>query len=116
VNAETALQREIMLALSEAGCTVWRNNTGAAHNGRVIHKSGSTVTLADSRMITYGLCVGSADLIGIRPDGRFIAIEVKTPKGRVTSEQERFIFHIQLMGGIAGVARSVDDALTLIRG
>lgn len=116
MNRETALQREIMLALSDAGCTIWRSNTGTAHAGRVIHRSGSTITLADARMITFGLCVGSADLIGITNTGRFIAIEVKTGKRGTTPEQDRFLFHIQLMGGIAGVARSVDDALALVRG
>jgi len=113
---EAALQREIMLAMSESGCTVWRNNTGQAWQGTRIHNAGGTVTLANARPITFGLCVGSSDLIGIAPDGRIIALEVKTKTGRVTPEQQQFIEHIKLMGGIAGVVRSVDDALKLLRG
>jgi hypothetical protein len=114
MKQEALLQRQVMLALSDAGCTVWRNNTGTAYQGRVIHSSGSTVTLADSRVITFGLCVGSADLIGITGEGRFIALEIKTKTGRVSPDQARFIEHVKLMGGIAGVVRSVDDALKLI--
>lgn len=114
---EPDLMRAIMVAMSENGCTAFRNNTGNGYQGKVIHRSGKQVTLADSRMITFGLCVGSADIIGIRhSDGRFIAIEVKTGKGKTTTEQDRFIFHVQHCGGIAGVARNVDEAVNLIRG
>jgi len=115
VNKETALQRSIMVALSEAGCTVWRSNTGQAYAGRVVHSSAGVVTLANASPITFGMCVGASDIIGIMPDGRFLAVEVKTAKGRTTAEQERFLFHVQLMGGVAGVARSVDDALKIIQ-
>lgn len=82
--------------------------------GRQIHKAGDQVTLTNARMMTFGLCVGSSDIIGIAPDGRFLAIEVKTPKGRPTTEQLRFIEAVKAAGGIAGIARSVEDALELI--
>ena len=69
-----------MLALSENGCTVWRNETAGAWMGKQIHREGDQVTLTNARMMTFGLCVGSSDIIGISPDGRFLAIEVKTQK------------------------------------
>lgn len=113
---EADLMRAIMIAVSEHGCTVWRNNTGTAYQGRTIHKSDGQVTLADSRPITFGLCVGSADIIGIRhSDGRFIAIEVKTGKGRATPEQQRFIEHVRKAGGLAGIARTIDEAIRLVQ-
>lgn len=115
MNAETAIQRHIMLALSDAGCIVWRNNTGQGYAGRVIHSSAGTVTLADSRVIVFGLCKGSADLIGIAPGGRFLAVEVKTTKGKPTTDQQRFIDAIRAAGGIAGIARSSQDALDLLK-
>ena len=116
MRSESNLMKSIMVALSENGCTVWRNNTGQAYQGRVIHRSGSQVTLADSRTIVFGLCVGSADIIGIRhSDGKFLAVEVKAPTGKTTKEQERFIFNVQRVGGIAGVARSVDEALRIVQ-
>lgn len=116
MNPETKLMNLILIALSEAGCTVWRVETAGAWVGRQIHKDGSTVTLANARMFTTGLCVGGADIIGIhQATGRFIAVEVKTPKGRVSPEQQTFINAVRAAGGIAGIARSVEDALELIR-
>jgi hypothetical protein len=115
VNTETRLMHQIMLALSEAGCTVWRNNTGQAWHGKVIHKAGQQVTLSDAWMQPYGICVGSSDLIGIATDGRFLAIEVKTATGRVTKEQQTFIDAVCRAGGRAGIARSVNEALEIAR-
>lgn len=115
MNTETRIQNLILVALSEAGCTVWRNETARAWVGKQIHRSGDQVTLTNARMIAFGLCVGSSDIIGIAPDGRFLAVEVKTPKGRPTKEQLRFIEAVRNAGGIAGIARSPQEALDLIR-
>lgn len=120
MNAETRLQQEIMLALSQAGCVVWRNNTGQAWLGKVIHQAGKQVTITDAHKMPFGLCVGSSDLICIAPDGRFMGVEVKLPKrpgkqaGRVSKEQSAFIEGVRAAGGIAGIARSVQDAIDLI--
>ena len=116
MNPETKIQRLIMMALSDSGCTVWRNETGQFWTGRIVHKDpGGNVTLGNARPIPCGLCVGSADLIGITDDGRFLAVEVKTATGRISKEQKTFIDHVNLMGGVAGVARSVEDALEIIK-
>jgi hypothetical protein len=117
MNAETALQHRIMLALSEAGCIMWRNNTGQAWNGRLLLQQPGSVTLANALPIKYGLCVGSSDLIGIhRATGRFVAVEIKTPKGRASTEQQRFINAVLTAGGIAGIVRSPAEALALLPG
>ncbi len=100
---ESDIQRLIMLALSEAGCLIWRNNTGVLKNAAGIP-------------IKFGLCVGSSDLIGLTPAGRFLAVEIKTSKGRATPEQLRFIEAVRARGGIAGIARSPEEALDLLRG
>ena len=100
---EQDIQRLIMLALSEAGCLIWRNNTGVLKNAAGIP-------------IKFGLCVGSSDLIGIAPGGRFLAVEIKTPTGKATPEQMRFIEAVRARGGIAGIARSPEEALDLLRG
>lgn len=101
--SEANTQRLIMVALSDAGCLIWRNNVGTLKNEAGIP-------------IRFGLCVGSSDLIGIAPDGRFLAVEIKTKTGRVRPEQQQFIDAIRRKGGIAGIARSVEDALALLRG
>lgn len=115
MNPETKLQRLIMVALSQAGHTVFRNETGRFWTGRVIHKDGKQVTLTNAMMIPVGLAVGSCDLVGLQRDtGRFFGVEVKTKAGRVSTEQSQFIKTIKQRGGIAGVARSVEDALELL--
>ena len=58
--------------------------------------------------------VGMSDLIGIVQGGRWIAIEVKTGRGTLTPDQERWQALIRKMGGVAVVARSVDDAMRAI--
>ena len=68
---------------------------------------------------------GGSDLIGYRrvtvtPEmvgqdlAVFTAVEVKTPRGRVKAEQQQFIDHINSAGGIAGIARSVDEAKSIL--
>lgn len=79
----------------ELGAYMWRNNTGGLYD-----KHG--------RFIRYGLCNGSSDLIGVWR-GKFVAIEVKTHKGRLSDEQERFLGWVREKGGIAFVARSPED-------
>lgn len=113
MNPETRLHQRIMLALSEAGCVVWRNETAGAYMGKVIHKAGDQVTLAGARFLPAGLCKGSADIIGLTSKGRFLAVEVKTPNGRVSKDQALFLQAVNQRGGLAGVARSVADALAL---
>jgi len=116
-ESEANIQRRIQLALSEAGCTVWRNETARAWVGKYVGKTKEGhVILANARQLSFGLCTGSSDLIGIKPPhGQFIAPEVKRPKdGRTTKEQRTFIEAVNTAGGIAGVCRSVDEALTLI--
>ncbi|ABB56758.1 VRR-NUC domain-containing protein [Synechococcus elongatus] len=114
-NSETSLQARLWKTLSQSpDVRLWRNNVG-------------TCKAADGRFVRFGLCPGSSDLIGltrvtITPDmvgqtiALFTAIEVKTPTGRVTPEQQSFIDFVQRSGGRAGVARSMQDANKIISG
>ena len=110
--SEQRIQQEIRLAISKGDCRVFRNNTG-------------TLRDANGRPVQFGLCKGSADLIGwrtitITPEmvgqriAVFTSIEVKTPTGRVQPEQKQWLEAVQAAGGIAGIARSVEDAETLL--
>jgi hypothetical protein len=106
--SEQTIQQQIRLSLSRGRVRLFRNNTG---------------TLRDQhgRPVTFGLAKGSADLIGwttrtITPDmvgqqvAVFTSIEVKTPTGRISPEQQAWLQAVQAAGGIAGIARSVEDA------
>jgi hypothetical protein len=116
VPSEQQIQQHIRLACSTGATRLFRNNTG---------------TLRDQhgRPVSFGLCKGSADLIGwttrtITPDmvgqqvAVFTSIEVKTATGRLRPEQQQWLDAVQAAGGIAGVARSVEDAqgLTTVDG
>jgi hypothetical protein len=112
--SEAAIQQDIRLALGQTpGLRVFRQNVGAYKDPR------------SGRVIRYGLHTGSADLIGwqsvvITPAmvgqrfARFVSIEVKTPTGRLSPEQSTWQAAVQRAGGIAVVARSVDDIKFLI--
>lgn len=112
MSSEQTIQQRIRLALSRGPVRLWRNNTGALRDQR-------------GQLVRYGLCQGSADLIGYRsvvvtPEmvgqriAQFTAVEVKAATGSTTPEQEAFLRLVAEAGGVAGVARSVDDAVALI--
>lgn len=52
---------------------------------------------------------GAPDLIGQLTDGRILCIECKAPSGRLRPDQELFLATVRNQGGVAFVARSVDD-------
>jgi hypothetical protein len=99
ITRESDLQRAIRLAVGRSpDAVLWRNNVGFAAESRV----------------RYGLCSGSSDLIGLSRTGRFLAIEIKAHGGRLTDEQTAFLDLVRRMGGVSGVARSVEDAMRLV--
>lgn len=53
--------------------------------------------------------LGVSDILGVRSDGQFVAIEVKTKKGRLSENQKAYLQKIKEHGGLAFVARSVED-------
>ncbi len=65
-------------------------------------------------VVTTGISlVGCPDLL-VCYGGRFLALEVKDPKGRVTKIQRKVLQDIRDAGGTAAIVRSVDDALALL--
>jgi hypothetical protein len=96
---EKDIQYGILIWLCYKGIFCWRTNSGSAFYPK---KGGGT------RMINFGI-PGISDIIGVLPDGKFLAIEVKRPDGKLTEAQSNFIFEVNRRGGIAFVARSIDD-------
>lgn len=94
---------EIRTALSEAGCVVFRINVGK-------------MPTPDGRWFDAGTPAGFSDLFGFRCDGRAFFIEVKTPSGRISQKQTAFLNAMRRSGALAGTARSVLEALTIIKG
>ena len=111
--SEQELQQRIRLELGRGPVRLWRNNVGALRDER-------------GRLVTYGLCKGSSDLIGLRqvligPEhlgqtlAVFSAIEVKAPKGRLREEQRSFLELVERFGGYSGVATSVEEAARVLK-
>lgn len=58
---------------------------------------------------------GVSDIIGIMPDGKFLAIEVKSEKGKISDYQKEFLNNIRERNGIAFVARNIDDVNEVLK-
>ncbi len=52
---------------------------------------------------------GMADFIGLLPNGRFIAIETKSEKGKLTPLQAKFLDEVKANHGHAFVVRNDND-------
>jgi hypothetical protein len=52
---------------------------------------------------------GAPDLIGQLTDGRILCVEVKRPSGKLRPDQHAFLDVVRKQGGVAFVARSIDD-------
>ncbi len=111
--SESELQQAIRIHYgTRSELRLFRNNVGQCRS-------------SDGRVVRFGLCEGSSDLIGftsveITPEmvgqrvAVFTAVEVKTPRGRISDAQQKFIDLVRSAGGRAGVARSVEDAGKII--
>lgn len=124
--SEKNIQNRILLALSNAGATVFRNNTAGAWAGDNPSWRGRTLTLENARPLRAGLCTGSSDVIGwqsveITPEmvgqkvAVFVAVEAKAPRGRVSDAQAVFLARVDEAGGVAVAARSPEEALRALR-
>jgi hypothetical protein len=104
-NPETLVMKAILTALRRLGIVAWRQNPIAAplrRGDQIVYRSNASGA------------TGISDLGGICPGGRFIAIEVKGATGRIRPRQALYLDEVSRMGGIALVARSVDDVLRLL--
>jgi hypothetical protein len=120
-GSERETQNRILLSCRLGDTRLFRQNVGQGWAGRLVSNQAGRVTLQDARPLIAGLCTGSSDLIGWRSIevtadmvGRrlavFAAVEVKSATGRPTEQQRAFLSAVQDAGGIACVARSVEDA------
>lgn len=115
-KAEKNIAREILIAASKAGHRLFINARGKGWSGGPVerHADGS-VTVHNARAVTYGLGPdGSADLLGWTRDGRFASVEVKRPGEYPRQNQKDWMAAVRRAGGVAGVARSVEDALRIL--
>jgi hypothetical protein len=94
------LEREVLKAVLEflqwKGIFCWRQNQGA-------------IPLPQGGFRRFVGLKGVSDILGIVGSGRFLAIEVKGPKGRLRPDQEEFLSRVASLGGVAIVCSSVEE-------
>lgn len=124
-RTERDIQYDIRRALRDyPEARLFRLQSGRFWQGTVVEEGGDYVVLRNPRRIQAGF-EGLADLGGwikqrITPAmvgmnvARFAAIEVKNMNEKPTSAQQAFLFTVGAHGGLAGVARSVEDARRIL--
>lgn len=116
-NPETKLAKRILLAASQEGYTLFRNQVGAGWAGDWTRLKDGSVLIRNPRFVRYGLYPGSGDFIGWRmvdvASGVmvpvFASIEIKTAKGRQSEDQKKWQANLKKAGAIALVARRPED-------
>lgn len=101
MTEEGAVVQACLEYLKLIGAYVWRNNTGALKD-------------KTDRPVFFGK-PGSADILGLLPGGRFIAVECKSKKGKLSEKQKDFLANVKRIGGLDVVARSVDDVINAVQ-
>lgn len=100
---ESALIKACMQYLSLMGYLPIRNNSGLVVIGN-----------ERKRAIKMGT-TGSSDIIACSPDGKFIAIECKSTKGKLTRAQQEFLKKVESLGGKALVVKNIDELISLLK-
>lgn len=105
-KSESEVLKECLSVLKELKIYAWRQNTGAfqTKNGGFFRSS----------------MAGVSDILGILPDGRFLAVECKREKGGILSDKQiEFLENIDRNKGVSIVARDSEklrEILTNILG
>lgn len=102
LGPEQAIQRAILEYLNWQHIKAWKNNT-----------AGIYVKACNTYIPSHA--PGVSDILGVPPGGRFLAIEVKAPKGRASPYQLQFIDEVNQQGGLAFVAHSVEEVQDALR-
>lgn len=123
MTAESERQARIMLAVGALpGVRLFRNTVGTGFVGTQVKGPADLIILRNAQRLSFGLQVGSHDLIGWRsivvmPEmiGQRLAIflggEIKTDVGKLSAEQLNFHRNLLEAGGMSGVWRTPGEAI-----
>ena len=128
-KSEHDIQNEIRVAIgAKQTATLFRANVGEAWTGicRRMNWIPDRVVIDGARRFRSGLPIGFPDLFGFRtvtvtPEmvGKkfavFAFLEVKKPGGRTSKAQEKMHAFLHEAGAVGGVARSAEEAVTLLQ-
>ncbi len=99
-KSEGDIQRETLDALLGLGLTVWRNQSGHVRTGSGYLQLGP---------------IGSPDLVGYLPCGRFLGIEVKRPGEKPSKEQAAWLAKASKAGVACTWVTSAKEAVDYVR-
>lgn len=101
---ESTIQAHILAKCgANVGLALFRNQVGVAQEFN--ERTGRT------RVIRYGLCPSSADLVGIMaPTGRWVCLEVKRPGESMTPDQRVWAAAVRRLGGFVAEVHSIEEA------
>lgn len=94
---EADVQRACLQYLAAVGVMAWRNNTTGVYDP------------SSKRFRSNHSINGVADILGVLPDGRLLAVECKGTGGRVSEDQRFFLDGVRKSKGMAVVAYSIGD-------
>ena len=98
-ETETMIVRACLDLLAMRGIMAWRQNQGgmlASYNGK-------------QRFLRFAGVKGISDIIGLLNDGRFLAVECKKGKGKLSDDQAAFLDAVRKRGGLSMCVRSVAE-------
>src|SRR3990167_3635338 len=99
MTATNSLTQAILRAVNYSGWKAWRNGNHAVWSKKRNAFMKNPTTL-----------LGVSDIIGFRRrDGKFIAVEIKTGKDKLSPHQTNFLADVKASGGIAIVAHDYDQ-------
>ena len=106
VIPEQNIENEILLWLNMSGIFAWKVKTVGVFDPvkKIYRRSNNRYHIK-----------GVSDVLGILPDGKLLAIEVKSKAGRASPEQIQFIDKIKASGGVALIARSLEEVIETVR-
>lgn len=98
--SEAVIKKAILAYLKHCSILCWIQYNGAVWDAKN----------RGYRRLSFGMRKGVSDILGIF-NGKLLAIEVKSKTGRLSPYQKEFLEDVKRHGGIAFVARSVDDVI-----
>jgi hypothetical protein len=127
MSSESEVQQLVQMEAMKFGCTLMRNNNGAAqdHYGRLVRyglgHTSPKQEFKSSDLIGITKVVITPDMVG-KTIGVFTALEVKKPGWKSEKKlddhevkQKNFLDWVKQMGGIAEFINSVDNLKDIFR-
>lgn len=105
---ENQLVKDALDFLTRNGIMAWRNNNIGGFKTKFGFIRGPWTYCEETGNV---LLKGISDILGVLPDGRFLAAEAKVNKRKPAPEQEVFIKSVLRLGGIAFTFWSIEDMM-----